>query len=115
MQEGEAKRKGVKHEVADGTLIPNLGEKSFVAVSEEGSLRSMRVQVCDVNKALLSVRRVTQAGNRVVFEEDGGWIEDVASGERMWMKQKDGMYLLKLWVKKGGVAPQASDFMRQGY
>ena len=26
LKEGEAKRKGVQYEVADGTLIPNLGE-----------------------------------------------------------------------------------------
>ena len=113
LKEGEAKRKGVQYEVADGTLIPNLGEKSFVAVSEEGSLRKMRVQVCDVNKALLSVRRVTQAGNRVVFEQDGGWIEDKRTGQRMWMKEKDGQYLLKLWVRRSGEIPEAG-FTRQG-
>ena len=112
LQEGEAKRKGVQYEVADGILIPNLGEKAFVAVGEEGSLRRMKVQVCDVNKALLSVRRVTQAGNRVVFEENSGYIEDVQTGEKMWLKEKDGMYILKLWVRKDGKAP--SGFTRQG-
>ena len=29
--EGYAQKKGVQYEVADGTLIPNLGEKKFVA------------------------------------------------------------------------------------
>ena len=29
--EGEAKRRGIQYEFADGTLIPNLGEKSFTA------------------------------------------------------------------------------------
>ena len=100
LTEGEAKRKGVKYEVADGTLIPNLGEKSFVAVSEEGSLRKMRVQVCDVNKALLSVRRVTQAGNRVIFDVDGGWIEDTSTGQKKWMREKNGKHILKWWVKR---------------
>ena len=32
--EGEAYRKGVQYEVASGTLIPNLGEKRFIAVGE---------------------------------------------------------------------------------
>ena len=94
-------------------LIPNLGEKSFIAVSESGTLRKMRVQVCDVNKAFLSVRRVTQAGNRVIFEENGGWIEDIHTGERMWMQEKDGQYLLKLWAKKGEQT-QGAVFRRQG-
>ena len=70
------------------------------------------MQVCDVNKPLLRVRRVIQAGNRVVFEQNGGWIEDVQTGEKLWMKEKDGMYLLKLWVKRGGEVPPG--FSRQG-
>ena len=34
--EGYAQKKGVQYEVADGTLIPNLGEKKFVAASDVG-------------------------------------------------------------------------------
>jgi hypothetical protein len=105
--DGEAKRRGVKYEVADGTLIPNMGEKNFVAIGETGVMRHMKLQVCDVNKSLLSVRRVTQAGNRVVFENGGGYIEDTETGEQMWMEEKEGMYVLKLWVRKGGKAPEA--------
>jgi len=106
MTEGDAKKRGVKYEVADGTLIPNLGEKNFVAVGENGSMRHMRLQVCDVNKSLLSVRRVTQAGNRVVLEADGGYIEDLVTGEVLELKMKEGMYMLKMWVRRGGQAPE---------
>ena len=72
----------------------------------------MTAQVCEVNKPLLSVRRVIEAGNRVVFESDGGYIEDVASGERMYMREKDGMFLLKLWVRKQ--SGEAQGYRRQG-
>ena len=41
---------------------------------------------------------MAKAGNRVVFDEDGSYIEDKNTGERMWLKEKDGMYMLKLWV-----------------
>ena len=105
--EGDAKKKGVRYEVADGTLIPNLGEKSFLALDEMGNVKDMRIQVCDVNKSLLSVRRVAQAGNRVVLEDNGGYIENKQSGERMSLKMRDGMYMLKMWVPKGGVKPKA--------
>ena len=37
--EGEAMKKGVQYEVADGTLIPNLGEKKSIAVSDNGVAR----------------------------------------------------------------------------
>ena len=34
--EGEAKKRGVQYEVADGTLIDNVGEKRFVGFTEDG-------------------------------------------------------------------------------
>ena len=97
---GSAFRRGVKYEVASGDLIPNLGEKRFVGVCENGETRNMTAQVCDVNKALLSVKRMVQAGNRVVFEATGGYIEDAQTGERIHMKENGGMYMLKMWVQR---------------
>ena len=99
-KEGEASRKGVQYEVASGTLIPNLGEKKFVAVGEHGEMRRMTAQVCEVNKALLSVSKMVRAGNRVVFEEEGSYAEDRKTNERMYFKESAEMYMLKLWVKK---------------
>ena len=37
--EGDAMKKGVQYQVAEGTLIPNLGEKKFIAVSDNGVAR----------------------------------------------------------------------------
>ena len=101
LKEGEASRKGVQYEVASGTLIPNLGEKRFVAVAENGEVRKMTAQVCEVNKALLSVSKVVNAGNRVVFEAEGSYVEDRTTMERMYLKEVGGMYMIKMWVKKG--------------
>jgi len=100
--EGDAQKKGVQYEVADGTLIPNLGEKKFVAVSDGGVTRQMKAQVCEVNKALLSVHRVVQAGNRVVFSASGSFVQDEQTGETMELVEKGGMYMLRLWVKAQG-------------
>ena len=55
--EGNAKKMGAQYGVSDGTLIPNLGEKKYIAVSDTGVARHMKPQVCEVNKALLSVHR----------------------------------------------------------
>ena len=99
--EGEAFKRGVEYEVASGTTIQNLGEKCFVAIAEEGQRRKMCAQVCAVNKALLSVSRMVQAGNRVVFEQSGSYVEDLHSGDKMYMYEKGGMYMLKMWVEKG--------------
>ena len=60
--------------------------------------RAMKAQVCEANKALLSFRKVTKARNRVVFGEDTGCIEDVKTGEKMWLTAKDGVYVLETKV-----------------
>ena len=69
-KEGPAAKRGVQYEVANGIRIPNLGEKSSQAHTEDGAVRSITAQVCDVNKALLSVSRMVKAGHRVVFDEE---------------------------------------------
>ena len=102
---GESAIRGVKYEVATGVQIPNLGEKKFEGESEEGVRRSITAQVCDVNKALLRVHKVKKAGNRVVFEDDeqgndASYIECKETGERMWMREDKGMYMVELWVRK---------------
>ena len=56
--------------MANGIRIPNLGEKRFVGYTAEGGGREVVAQVCNVNKALLSVRRMVAAGNRVVFGDE---------------------------------------------
>ena len=99
-REGPSSRRGVEYEVANGVKIPNLGEKKFMAVSEECIERGITAQVCEVNKALLSVRKVMAAGNRVVFDEEGSYIQDKVTGEVMWLRESGGMFMLNMWVKK---------------
>ena len=55
--------------------------------------------VCDVNRGLLSVRKVTKSGNKVVFDEDGSYIQK-ATGEITMLKENAGMYCLVMWVKR---------------
>ena len=75
-------------------MIPNLGVKKFVAVSDAGVTRAMKAQVCDVNKALLSAHCVVQAGSRVVFAASGSYVQDETSRETMALAEKGGMYML---------------------
>ena len=100
-------KKGVRYEVADGTLIPNLGEKKFIAVNDSGVARHKKAQVCDVNKALLAVHRVVQAGNRVVFSASGSFVQDEQAGETMPLEERGGMCMLKLWVTAQGFSGPA--------
>ena len=102
VKEGPACKRGVHYEVANGIRIPNVGEKKFNGVTEEGKERTITAQVIAVNKPLLAVCKIVRAGNKVVFGDDeGSYIEDKKTGERIWMKEEEGMYSLTLWVKSG--------------
>ena len=53
--------------MVNGVQIPNMGERKFHGVTAERSMKSVVAQVCQANRGLLSVRKVTSVGNRVVF------------------------------------------------
>ena len=63
----DASRRGVMYEVANGARIPNLGEKTFRASSEEGHVRDLKAQVAETKQPLMSVSKLVAAGNTVVF------------------------------------------------
>ena len=98
------------YEVANGQRIPNLGEKLFVGAShDEGHLRNIKAQVCDVSKPLMSVSRLVKAGHSVVFGPEAAYIEDGTTGERMRLQESGGMFTLKMWVQNKAATP-ASGF-----
>ena len=106
-QVSEASKRGVMYEVANGQRIANLGEKIVEGLTDgEGHLRRFTAQVCDISKPLLSVKRLIESGHAVTFDSSGGCITHVASGDQIWLNEKDGMYSLKLWVPTRG-APDA--------
>ena len=94
------------YEVANGAEIHNEGEKTFSGcigtvgggVSKE---RAVRAQVCAVHQPLLSVKGMCRSGHRVVFDEDGSFIENKRTLERLKIEEVDGEYVLDMWVKIG--------------
>ena len=103
LKESDGSKKGIEYTVANGHTIPNLGEKRFAAVTEEGVRRNFKPQVCDVTQGLLSVKKMLSEGHRVVFDPHGSYIEDIATYERMALKERNGMYFLSLWTKGSGL------------
>ena len=101
-KESESSRRGVTYEIATGEMIPNLGEKKFIGVTNEEVARGMTAQVADVSTPLLSVRKMLQSGHRVVFDFAGSYIEDKETGEIMHLQDKGSMHYLKMWVKRRG-------------
>ena len=59
----------------------------------------MTAQVTEVHQALVSVRKMVQHGNRVVFAEEGPYIGNVRTGNKVCMQEKNGVYILSQWAK----------------
>ena len=57
--------------------------------------------MCDVHRPLMSVKRVCKNGNRVVFDDEGSYVENKKTGEKMVIEEDDGDYVLDVWVKLG--------------
>jgi hypothetical protein len=104
----EASLRGVAYEVANGQIIANKGEKNCIVQVAGGSAKLLSFQVCDVHKPLLSVSRLCEAGNAVVFHPVWSYIENLKTGERTTIEKKDGLYELKAWIRA------AKGFGRQG-
>ena len=108
IQDTAVSRAGVQYEVANE--IPNLGEKLFAIVTEEGTVRGMRPQVADVSKALQSVRALVRTGHVVVFEdgEKGTehYIMNRVIGECNAVRDDGFNYLIGLYV----VSPNQQPF-----
>ena len=79
----------MQYGIANGDEIPNLGEKLFAVVTEEGTVRGMRPQVADVSKALQSVRALVRTEHVVVFG-------DGESGTERWFRPTSSLLPGKL-------------------
>ena len=42
--------------------------------------------------------RMCKAGHRVIFDEEGSYVENKETGEINWMRQENGNYMLDMWV-----------------
>ena len=98
IKEGAASKRSADNEIATGELNPNLGEKKFEAVSQEGVTWSITAQVRAVNKALM--KKVMRAGNRVVSDEEETCIEDKVTEKKIWVTDGARIFMVKMWVNR---------------
>ena len=100
VKQTEASLQGLKYRAANGTSIKNEGERGLRGYTTEGNLVDMSMQVCDVTKPLGSVRAMLQAGNRVIFDKGGSFIENKASGIRTNIEDRNGAFVFDIWVPR---------------
>ena len=113
-----AVKKKVKLVAANGSPIDVHGEKMIEFQVNGGRRCAMNYLVTGVKKPLASVGAIVDGGNRVIFDADGSFIENKATGERIALKRKDGTFMMEMKV---GLEEDEDDamgtnlgFLRQG-
>ena len=67
----------------------------------EGFEQQLRInfQVADVHRPLLSLSKAADMGFRSYLDNEGGWLEDMVSGEFIPIERKGDLYVLNIWVR----------------
>ena len=92
---------GLKHRAANGTGILNQGQKDIQGYTNEANHVDISMQVCDLTKPLGSVRAMVKAGNRIVFDEGGSYIQHKATGAKTVIEDRNGAFVFDIWVPRG--------------
>jgi hypothetical protein len=102
VRQTQMSKNGGYYTSASGGVIYNEGERDVKGVTDDAKDIGMTFQVAKVRGPLGSVRRICEAGNRVVFDDDGdgSYIENKTSKQRVKIEKVKGVYLLNMWVKK---------------
>ena len=103
-------RAGRSYRAANGSAIPNLGQTVAHFRDPDGRLCGIPFQIAQVERPLIGVSRLTAAGCQVTFQGDVGEILHVASGRRLPLTRRNGVYVLELRVQSMG----SPGFHRQG-
>ena len=115
-------RAGRSYRAASGSPIPNLGQTIAHFRDADGRACGIPFQVAKVERPLVSVALLTAAGCQVSFQEGSGEILHVASGRRLPLVRRDGVYVLTMRVgpQEGSepsqrqLASALAPFRRQG-
>ena len=115
IRETKASKAGMNYWAANGTSIKNKGEADLKGEGPDGMPIEFTAQIGEgVKKLLISIRRAVAGGNMVIFGSNMKAIRDLAkldkvqenvivgvkSGKRSEIKDKHGMYVYPMTIKR---------------
>ena len=72
-------------------------------LGQKGKKLKIKFQVAEVKKPLMSVKRIVEKGNRVVFSEVGSYIVNDKTGDRLELRENGrGSYVMDVDFVGGG-------------
>ena len=104
-------RRGQHYVSASKQRLPNLGQVTLNALTNDYEKTLMTFQVAEVSRPLTSVGEVCDRGNLVVFGPGGGYILSLNGQSRTKFQRNKGIYELDLWIENGADTTE-STFVR---
>ena len=87
---------GQTYRAANGAAIRNYGQTTVEFRDSSRMKCGMHFQVADVEKPLVSVAKLVDGGNSVVFTPKGGYIQSLTSQRRIQLVRDGNVYVLDM-------------------
>ena len=97
-------RAGACYRTANGVPIPNLGELDVQSLTSEAYPAEVPFQLADIERILIAVSALANAGRLVEFIERGFKITH-QSRTVTGLERRGGTYILRMWVPIETVTP----------
>ena len=94
---------GRTYKAAGDQRIADQGQRTTRAITDCWDKSVIHARVCKVRRMLLAVSEMVDKGNKVVLDHEergGSYVEHRATGKRIPLFRKNGIFLLRLWVKR---------------
>ena len=89
--------RGVHYVAADGTRIPNVGQR-FMTI--DGPWTEIMFQLAVISKPLVSVSKLNESGCRVIFDKDRSYILPKKTKKVINMRKERRVFLIVAYVAK---------------
>ena len=100
LRESEGSKNGIHYKAADRGRMPNYGEKKvefqMVGDGQPKGIHSITFQVTDATKPLAAVSKMVKKGNRVVFDPQRSYIENIQTGKQINLIEVGGTYQMEV-------------------
>ena len=82
--------RGLHYVAADGTRIPNVGQRLVKFMTLDGTWTEIPFQIAAIHKALVSVSKLDEAGYKVIFDDDNSNIMHKKTRKVIKMEKEKG-------------------------
>ena len=100
IKETELYKSGPGFKAANGSAIAHYGQRTIDGIGDQYQPVNITAQVANAKSTLGSVHQMLKAGNRVHFETGNCFIEQISTGMRTKIVERNGTFEVGVWVPR---------------